>query len=317
VKAPSSSISSPAACTMTDLISPTCSGTHAMLPEVETEFEEEEEEFGEDRAAAHEVEEELESEARTQLPTDTDYTLPTENRDIWRNFGHGSEAGRALRKLYASTGQKDAASRVSYPRLASPATRWQPSAGPSKPCPQRAAVRVPAPLKRPGLDRDDPRNWRVPLPGRKPAAEILAEMERSKPSKPNLEPGRDQAAAKRGLQDRFRYCGGRALPKGVMGNVADADMPDPEDVRKYLPERWDHIDESGLTREQREIFVEITKAISYKQSRLKEIDAEEKADPVPSKAKTNRNKEALQLQNDINRCVSDIDKLLELTEQGN
>jgi len=246
---------------------------------------------------------------------DGTYAVPKANQEVWKQFGCNTEAGRALRRLYSNGSHKDAASRVSYPRLQSPSQRWEPKAGPRKTCPQRAPVRVPR-AGGPKYDPDDPKNWRVPLPSRKPASQIMAEMEAERPQVPNLAPGRDQAVEKQQLQARFQFCGGRAMPKGAMGHVeATADLPQVlESMRGRMEDRR-RKDENGMDAEQREIFEELMLAIKRKQERLREIDAEDAADPKPSKAKTMRNKEALELRNDIDRNVADIDKLLELTEE--
>jgi hypothetical protein len=276
--------------------------------EIDTDYEDHvDEAYG----VAHEVEEDLEDDAGA-----ADYKVPEENRDVWKNFGCETEAGRALRRLYGGTKQKDAASRVSYPRLISPARRWEPQVAKQKPCPQRAHVTVPR-GRRPTFDRDDPRNWYIPAPGRKPAAEILAEMEAHKHVRPSMEAGRDQAVEKRNLQDKFRYAGGNAMPSGAMGHVPKGEVPDPKASRRQLPERWDHIDETGLTKEQRGIFADLTQAVQEKQARLAEIDAQDaaEANAKPNKSKTQRNREALQLENDIKRCVGDIDKLLQISEE--
>lgn len=282
--------------------------------EVDTEFEDD---LLEEQQLPHEVEEDLESDATGSAAGAADYVLPEENRDVWRNFGYENEAGRALRKLYGGIGQKGGAARVSYPKLNSCTRRWEPQAAAQKPCPQRAHVSVPKSV-RPRIDRDDPKYWSYmhPVPGRKPEAEIRAEMKAEQPEQPRLKPGRDQAAEKHSLQDKFRYAGGNAMPSGAMGNVAKGEVPDPAVCRKVLPERWDHVDETGLTKEQRNIFTDLTTTIQDKQARLDEIDIQDAAEQgaKQSKAKTQRNREALQLQNDIQGCVRDIDKLLEMTE---
>lgn len=279
------------------------------VQEVDTEYEDEKQE----EEDPQEVDEELDSQDVADAGNNsTDYVVPEQSKEVWKNFGCDTEAGRMLRKLYSSGSHvKDASSRVSYPRLVSPARRWEPKSAPRKPCPQRAPVSVPKPQRR-SIDPDDPRYWRVPIPCRKPAAEIFAEMQDQRPEKPNLPQGRDQAAVKQDLQDRFRYCGGRALPEGAMGHVPRAELP--AAVARAPKDHATRIDESGLTVEQREIFVELTRAIQYKQERLAELDTENAADPKASKAKTSRNREALQLQNDIQRCLNDIDTLLTITE---
>jgi hypothetical protein len=299
---------------MADLLPPR--EVHPIVHEVETDYEEGGvEDVEEDEGEPDEVEEDLVSESQPPTgqtnPSATDYALPEDNRDVWKNFGCETEAGRALRRLYGNTQQRDAASRVSYPRMISPARKWEPKAAARKPCPQRAAVAVPKPGRR-ALDRDDPRYWRIPAPGRKPASEIFAEMESNQPQRPDLLPGRNQSKMKQDLQDKFQFCGGSMMPKGAMGYVTPGEVPDAKLVRRDLPERWDHVDESGLTREQREIFIELTKAIQYKQGRLAEIDALDASEQKGSKAKTERNREALQLENDIERCMKDIDKLLQM-----
>mmetsp|Transcript_71674 Transcript_71674/g.184847 ORF Transcript_71674/g.184847 Transcript_71674/m.184847 type:complete len:324 (-) Transcript_71674:34-1005(-) len=294
--------------------------------EVETEFEDEGEEEDHDQEQQHleEVEEELddadygdEAAAGSGAPRSSaggEYAVKESSREVWKNFGTDTEAGRALRKLYAGKGMGAAAAKVAYPRLKSPASSWEPKQAPRKPCPQRAAVRVPVMRPKP-LDRDDPSNWRIPIPCRKPAAEIMAEMEAARPEVPNLVAGRNQDAEKQGLQDRFRFCGGRAMPKGAMGHVEDsADLPqaDGPSMREIYDGRR-RVDENGMTAEHREIFEELMLAVQRKQDRIKEIDATDAADPKPSKAKTQRNKEALELRNDINRCLKDIDRLMEIT----
>jgi len=297
-------------------VGPLTEGGHPFVPEVETEFEGDEEE---ELEQAREVEEEQYDDDETLQPNEEsrgsadDYVLPEQNKDVWKNFGYDNEAGRALRKLYAGVGQKGAAARVSYPRLIAPAQKWEAKAAAQKPCPQRARVAVPHSRRAP-IDRDDPSYWYTPAPGRKPASEILAEMDAYRPQRPKLVEGRDQGAEKRGLQDKFRYGGGNAMPSGAMGHVPKGPMPDAESVRTPLEDRWDYVDDSGLTREQRGIFVDLTEAIKDKQGRLAELDAQDNVDSKPSKEKTKRNRESLQLQNDIQRCVTDMDKLLQIAD---
>jgi len=242
-----------------------------------------------------------------------DYAVPNANREVWKSFGCNTEAGRALRRLYKSGSASDASSMVAYPRMPSPSAKWEPKPKARGPCPQRAAVRIPR-AQRQAMDPDDPRNWRAPLPGRKPANEILAEMEANRPQVPVLPRGRDQVAEKNNLQDRFQFCGGRAMPKGAMGHVEKSALPEPEGptTRARLEDRR-RKDENGMNAEHREIFEELMLAIKRKQERLKEIQAEEVAEARPSKVTTTRNKEALELRNDIDRCLKDIDKLMDLT----
>jgi hypothetical protein len=301
---------------MTDLL--IVEGGQNGVHEVETEFEDDEEEEQNEPDEADEVEEEVVGD--DAVPVDHrgesdpgNYAVPEESKEVWRNFGYDNPAGRALRKLYAGA-SKDAAAKVSYPRLVSPARRWEPEVKQPRPCPQRARVAVPKPARR-MIDRDDPRYWYTPAPGRKPEAEIRAEMEAQRPERPNLVPGRDQGAEKLGLQQKFRYAGGNAMPPGAMGHVPKGEVPDAVASRREQPERWDHIDETGLTKEQRGIFADLTAAIQDKQARLAVIDSHERADDKPSKVKTQRNREALQLQNDIQSHVRDIDKLLEISEE--
>lgn len=243
-----------------------------------------------------------------------DYAVPSANREVWKQFGCNTEAGRALRRLYKGGAQSDASSMVSYPRLQSPSQKWEAKPAARKPCPQRAPVRVPK-ASRPKYDPDDPRNWRVPLPGRKPANQIMAEMEADQPEMPNLPQGRNNGAEKQQLQDRFQFCGGRAMPKGAMGHVEHSeDLPQVvESIRGRLEERRRR-DENGMDAEQRDIFEELMLAIKHKQERISEIDAEDATDPKPGKARTARNKEALELRNEINRNLADIDKLMELAD---
>lgn len=241
----------------------------------------------------------------------SDSGAPGPNKEVWKQFGCNTEAGRLLRKLYNGNPGAAGASKVAYPRLPSPSTHWVADNGPKKPCPQRAPVRVPRAGRRAAPDPDDPRNWRQPLPGRRPGAEILAEMDAAEPERPVLPRGRDQQKEKKKVQDKFQYCGGRMMPPAAMGHVPAAEMPEP--APNVAMERR-VVDDNGMTAEHRDIFVELTLAVQRKQARLAQIDASEGEDPKPSKAKTERNKEALQLKNDIDRCLKDIDKLLELTE---
>lgn len=246
----------------------------------------------------------------------SDYTVPEANREAWKNLGCDTEAGRMLRRLYAGKGPGDAAAKVTYPRRQAPAQRWEPKPAPRRPCPQRTAVKVPRANMRPAVDPDDPRNWRAPIPCRKPAQAILAEMENERPEKPDMPKGRDQVAEKEDLQNRFQFCGGRALPEGAMGNVPVGELPKPAPDQRLWAD-WcgrDQVDTNGMTAEQRKMFEDLMQAVKRKQARIAAIDAEEAADPKPSKAKTARNKEALQLRNDIDRCLADIDTLLALTE---
>eukprot|EP00932_Pfiesteria_piscicida_P018172 SRR837773.5037.p2 GENE.SRR837773.5037~~SRR837773.5037.p2 ORF type:complete len:157 (-),score=75.07 SRR837773.5037:9-440(-) len=141
-------------------------------------------------------------------------------------------------------------------------------------------------------------------------------MEADRPQAPVLVKGRDQQAEKHQLQSRFQFCGGRAMPKGAMGHVEpSAELP--AKVGQNAREIWEgraRLDENGMNADQREIFEDLMLAIKRKQERLKEIDAEEAAEAVKTKATTARNKEALELRNDIDRCLKDIDKLMDLAE---
>lgn len=301
--------------------------------EVDTDVEDEAEGGAAAEGQAEEVEEDLVSEGDTPQPVRDgsadpmrhsgresaasadlgDYTVPEASRDVWKKFGCNTESGRLLRRLYASRGgASEMASKVAYPRLQSPSRPWEPQVAPRKPCPQRASVRLPRP-SRATPDPEDPRNWREPLyGGRKPGHQIRLEMELSRPQVPSLPKGRDSSVEKRNLQDKFRYCGGRAMPKGAMGHVPMAAslpkaLPNPAAERRRRGE-------DGLNAEEREIFEELALAIKRKQARLEELDAESTADPRPSKARTTRNREALELQNDIASCARDIEKLLQLTD---
>jgi len=297
--------------------------------EVDTEYEDNLEEpprRGDGLAAAEEVEEEDESEGEEdhdeeRTPsragssasgaTDGNYAVPEANKEVWKQFGCNTEAGRMLRRLYGGNAAKAGVSKVAYPRVSSPVSRWEPAPAAPKACPQRAAVRVPRPNPRRKIDPDDPRHWRVPLPGRKMHADIVAEMEAEEPEKPDIRPGRDQVRVKQALQDRFQYCGGKMMPPAAMGHVASGSIPEPA-VNVAAERRL--VDENGMNAEQRDMFEEITLDVREKQVRLAEIDATESSDPRPSKDKTDRNKEALQLRNDIDRNLKDLDKLMELTD---
>jgi len=306
--------------------------------EVETEIEdngngddedEEEDDQPTMRLEAAEVEEELDAEdeasARSGYPAGSratgDYTMPEQNKEVWKQFGCDTEAGRMLRKLYKGAGTKEAASKVSYPRLPSPARRWEPQPR-ARPAVPKAVVRVPR-AAMPKRDMDDPRQWPAPpIPCRRPAREILAELEaeqalaRRSGAPVDLPKGRNQDVEKQGLQDRFRYCGGRAMPPGAMGYVENASLPPTGLAAKAAAQREDRrkLDENGFNAEQREIFEELIEGVKRKQARIAEIDAADKSDARPSKAKTALNKEALELRNAIDRDLKDVDKLLQLTE---
>eukprot|EP00439_Symbiodinium_sp_Y106_P038049 s2642_g4.t1 len=55
-----------------------------------------------------------------------DYSVPEQSKEVWKHFGCDTEAGRMLRKLYKGAGSRELGSKISYPQLATPATRWQP-----------------------------------------------------------------------------------------------------------------------------------------------------------------------------------------------
>lgn len=298
---------------MTDILN--VDDERAAAGEIETEYED----LGDEQGDEEEAEEEPCEDVPEDVPAVSsapagDYAVPEQNKEVWQKFGCNTEAGRMLRKLY-SGGSQSSASKVAYPRLKTKMSWEAPGpnglpVGQSKPCPQRAVIRVPRPAyERP--DRDDPKNWRRPMPGRKPQSEIQAEMDAMQPERPCLPMGRNQDKAKDHLQDRNQYCGGRMMPPGAAGHVEKSAMPKalvrPSQERRAL-------DENGMNAEQREMFQELTEAIRDKQGRLAALDAEEKADPRPSKKRTDQNKEALQLRNDIDRDLKDVDKFLELID---
>jgi len=294
--------------------------------EVETDYEEpegdeeeEDEEEVNDESAAHEVEEEehltsQNSEEASHIEVDASRknAIPERNKEVWKQFGCNTEAGRMLKKLYASGRTSTASTKIAYPTFKT-AQRWEPKAAPQKPCPQRAGVQVPRAVRRPRADPDDPGTWQFPTGGKKQAHEIAAEMNAYMPEKPNLEAGRNLAAEKADLQDRFRFCGGKMMPNGAMGHVPAGDLP--KVVPRSVEDRPDYVDpETGMTREQREIFEELMNAVRWRQERLAEIDSENAADQKMSKTRTERNKEALKLKNDIEECMRNIDTLMKVTE---
>ncbi|CAK9072234.1 Hypothetical protein SCF082_LOCUS35566, partial [Durusdinium trenchii] len=192
-----------------------------------------------DQFAGDEIDEELDPPAdhRNSLsPRDTpssvaDYSVPVKNKEVWKQFGCETEAGRMLRKLYKGVGPKEAASKVTYPQLPSPSKRWEPAPR-AKPAP-KAFVRVPRSAI-PRRDMDDPSQWPAPpIPCRRPAKEILAELEAEQARRlrtvPDLPKGRNQDLEKQGLQERFRYCGAKMLPKGSMGYVEPGELPSGEE----------------------------------------------------------------------------------------
>eukprot|EP00439_Symbiodinium_sp_Y106_P031210 s2642_g3.t1 len=186
--------------------------------------------------------------------------------------------------------------------------------------PLAAVVRVPR-AAAPRRDMDDPRQWPAPpIPCRRPAREIFAELEaeeaRRRRAQPDLPKGKDLDHEKQNLQDRFRYCGGRMLPKGSMGYVEPGSVPPTGGAAEAATRRENRrrYDENGFDGEQREIFEDLVRAVQRKQARLAVIDDEQLADPKPSKAKTARNKEALELRNGIERDLKDIETLMSLAE---
>lgn len=244
---------------------------------------------------------------------DPDYHPPEHAKELWKNFGCDTEAGRLLRNLYGNKPQKDGASKISYPKVGM-ASKWEPKPKAKGPCPQKAQVRVPKPGHRQRPDPDNPDHWYFPAGGKKQLDQIIADTDDylDVPEKPA--PGRNQDKEKDDLQQKFQFGGGNAMPKGAMGSVPKGDVP----RAQPRPDKGPDIDETGMTREQREIFEELIMAVQRKQARLKEIDAEEAEEKAANKKagkdQTERNKEALQLQNDIDRLLKDIDKLMELSE---
>ncbi|CAE6971945.1 unnamed protein product [Symbiodinium natans] len=248
-----------------------------------------------------------------------DYMVPEQSKEVWKHFGCDTEAGRMLRKLYKGAGSRELGSKVSYPQLATPVKRWEPPPK-AKPAAPKAVVRVPRAVA-PRRDMDDPRQWPAPpIPCRRPAREILAELEaeeaRRRRTQPDLPKGKDLDNEKQNLQDRFRYCGGRMLPKGSMGYVEPGSVPPIGGASEAAARREDRrrYDENGFDGEQREIFEELVGAVQRKQARIAQIDDEQLSDPRPSKAKTARNKEALELRNGIERDLKDLETLMSLAE---
>mmetsp|Transcript_9052 Transcript_9052/g.21687 ORF Transcript_9052/g.21687 Transcript_9052/m.21687 type:complete len:332 (+) Transcript_9052:82-1077(+) len=248
-----------------------------------------------------------------------DYVMPQQNKEVWKNFGCDTEAGRMLRRLYKGAGSRELGAKVSYPQLSSPSKRWEPPPK-AKPVAPKAIVRVPRTVP-PRRDMDDPRQWpAAPLPCRRPAREIFAELEaeeaRRRRDQPDLPRGKDLDFEKQNLQERFRYCGGRMLPKGSMGYVEPGELPPTGGAAEALSRRQDRkrLDENGFNGEQRDIFQDLVRGVQHKQARLAYIDDEQVADPKPSKAKTARNKEALELRNAIERDLKDIETLMTMAE---
>merc|ERR1712157_196892 len=101
--------------------------------EVETEIEDNGNDFEEQEAPEIDEEEEVESFDAPQVGVgppsssasaagsdvggasggrSTDYAMPAANREVWKVFGHDTEAGRLLKKLYKNGGQSEAAAKV-------------------------------------------------------------------------------------------------------------------------------------------------------------------------------------------------------------
>eukprot|EP00434_Breviolum_minutum_P028789 symbB.v1.2.025462.t1/scaffold2453.1/size78854/7 len=211
-----------------------------------------------------------------------------------------------LRKLYKGVGPKEAASKVTYPQLPSPSKRWEPPK--TKPAAPKAVVQVPRSAI-PRRDMDDPSQWPAPpVPCRRPAKEILAELEAWLHSSWDRE--------KYGLQERFRYCGAKMLPKGSMGYVEPGELPPTGQGVEAASRREarKRLDENGFNAEQREIFEDLIIGVQDKQARIARID-EEGLDLKPSKAKTAKNKEALELRNAIERDLKDMQSLMTMGER--
>lgn len=252
----------------------------------------------------------------------TDYHVPEANKELWKKVGMDNEAGRMLRKLYTGKMQKDAAAKVKYPSLKE-GPAWKPEPKAKGSCPQKAKVNVPKP-KRERADLDDPKYWKYMFPegGKKPLEDILVETDdyaskishNNKPAR-----GRDQEKEKDGLAAVNQFGGGRMMPRGAMGYAEKSSVPAGKAEPRANPKNSSSTkDETGMTQEQREIFEELTSSIAYKQQRLKAIDEKEAKEIMagckPTQERTERNKEALQLQNDIDRLLKDLDKLMEITD---
>lgn len=295
--------------------------------EVETEIEDNGGGFQDDahlsQLSAEEIEEEFDppneaSPSQVASHQTGDYIVPEKNKEVWKQFGCGTEAGRMLRKLYKGVGPKEAASKVTYPQLPSPSKRWEPPK--TKPAAPKAVVQVPRSAI-PRRDMDDPSQWPAPpVPCRRPAKEILAELEaeeaRRRAEVPDLPKGRNQDREKYGLQERFRYCGAKMLPKGSMGYVEPGDLPPTGQGVEAASRREarKRLDENGFNAEQREIFEDLIIGVQDKQARIARID-EEGLDLKPSKAKTAKNKEALELRNAIERDLKDMQSLMTMGER--
>jgi len=243
------------------------------------------------------------------------YVVPEANRETWKNFGCDTEAGRMLRNLYSNKGQYTG---ISYPKPSQ--QKWKPAPKERGPCPQRAAVRVPRVTNRPSVASDAQpgmSRWGPPPPpGKKPKEDIIAETKNYEKEKPILPHGRDQEVVKERLQVQCEFGGGRMMPKGAMGN---SKMEQVRVVNRMPASRRKMVEEEekeesggatvGMTREQKEMYAEKERNIEDMSRRLAEIDAEDVSIPVTSKLKTQRNKEALQLQNDIDRGRKDLIRL--------
>jgi hypothetical protein len=139
-----------------------------------------------------------------------DYEIPEENKDVWKQFGAETEAGRALRRLYSSS-----APTIKYPKVKT-AQRPAPEPLPRRPGgtsgPAGANVRVP----HFGPKRPEPRAAVFYIDKRKSEAAIRADTNEYDAYVHPPRAGVDRKALREDLADNFEYAKGRALPKAGM-----------------------------------------------------------------------------------------------------
>merc|ERR1719387_1313121 len=107
---------------------------------------------------------------------DPDYRPPENAKELWKNFGCDTEAGRLLRNLYGNKPSRDGAAKISYPKVGGGA-KWEPKPKAKGPCPQKAQVRVPRPGGRQRPDPDNPDHWYFPAGGKKQLDQIVLETD--------------------------------------------------------------------------------------------------------------------------------------------
>jgi hypothetical protein len=185
-----------------------------------------------------------------------DYQIPEENKDVWKQFGAETEAGRALRRLYSSS-----APTIKYPKVKT-ALRPAPEPLPRRPGgtsgPAGANVRVP----HFGPKRPEPRAAVLDVMRRKSEAAIREDTNEYDEYVHPPRAGVDRGAMREGLADNFEYAKGRALPKAGMPVYVERDFSAPKP--RAAPARTVADDDADLAAE----LVEEVQALQNREEAL-------------------------------------------------